>query len=118
MTGLHWDWIAWTTFASLPLGVAAAYPLWRTRQVILGNLAGSAAIFLVALIFIFREHAQLDIITQACLDAGVTCWPVPSAFIRFAIYASIGLFEVFALFLMSIRVEHRARRRGYSPEWR
>ena len=118
MSGLSWNWIAVMVVAPLPAGALVAMPFWRTHQMILGNLAGAAVIFLIALLLMFREHAELDRITQGCLDAGVTCWPDPSAFTRFAIFASIGMLEVFALFLFSLRVEHRAARQRYSPEWR
>jgi hypothetical protein len=67
---------------------------------------------------IWREHVELDRIVQACLDAGHTCWPEPSAFTRFAIYAFIGLIQVFTVFMLSLRVEERIRLRQYSPEWR
>ena len=39
-------------------------------------------------------------------------------FTRFAIYAFIGLAEVFALFALSLRVEKKLRDRDYAPEWR
>jgi hypothetical protein len=65
-----------------------------------------------------EEYAQIDRLTQECLDAGTVCFHVPSAFTRFAIYAFIGLTEVIALFSLSIVVEDRARRRHYAPEWR
>jgi hypothetical protein len=55
---------------------------------------------------------------RACLDEVLPCFPNPSAFTRFAIYAFIALAEVIALFLVSLRVEERIRRRGYAPEWR
>ena len=61
---------------------------------------------------------MLDRATQACLEAGYTCWPNPSAFTRFAIYAFIGLLEVLALFSVSLIFESRSARRDYSPEWR
>ena len=67
---------------------------------------------------IWREHVELDRIVKACLDAGTVCWPRPAAFTRFAIYAFIGLIEVFILFSLSLRVEERIRRRDYAPEWR
>ena len=47
-----------------------------------------------------------------------TCWPVPSAFTRFAIYASVALLEVIVLFSLSMVVEKRMRNRDYAPEWR
>ena len=45
-----------------------------------------------------------------------SAWSV--AFTRFAIYAFIALFEVMGLFMLSLRVETKLRRRGYAPEWR
>jgi hypothetical protein len=75
-------------------------------------------IFGSAFALIMREHMQLERMVFACLDAGIPCFPSPPAFTRFAIYAFVGLIEVIALFTLSLRVEHRRRRRGYSPEWR
>ena len=86
------------------LGVLLAYPCWRKTEMILGNLAGTTVILACAFALIFRESAEVDQVTRACLDAGYTCWPVPSAFIRYAIYAGIGFLEVFALFLASLSV--------------
>ena len=65
-----------------------------------------------------REHIELDRVSQSCLDRGFTCFPDPSAFTRFAIYAFIALFEVMVLFTLSLGVEAKLRRRGYAPEWR
>ena len=106
--------------ATLPgiLGVLIAYPVWRKEEIILGNLAGAAIILGFAFALIFRESAEVDRVTRACLDAGYTCWPSPSAFVRYAIYAAIGFLEVVALFLASLSVEQWIRNRRYSPEWR
>src|SRR3954468_6163195 len=95
-----------------------AYRCWTRRQPILGNIAGTAVIFGAALTLILRESAELDAIGRRCIDAGYYCFPSPSAFSRYAIYAFIALFEVFALFTASLRVEERIRRSGYDPEWR
>jgi hypothetical protein len=114
---LSWFWIA-VMFAVPPL---VATPLaavgWRKNEVILGNLAGTIVIFSAALALILRESIVLDRLTRECLEAGLTCWPQPSAFTRYGIYAAIGLFEVMALFLASLTVERRMRQRGYAPEW-
>jgi hypothetical protein len=118
MAGLRWNWIAVMATVPLPLGMLIAWPIWRTRQMILGNLAGSAVMFGAALALIFREHTELDQLTRACLDAGYTCWPDPSAFTRFAIYAGIALLDVVLLFSASLTVEARMRNRDYAPEWR
>jgi hypothetical protein len=45
-------------------------------------------------------------------------FPSPSAFTRFAIYASLGMLEIFALFVASLVFEERQRGRDYAPEWR
>jgi hypothetical protein len=115
---LSWFWIVLQATVPLPVALLAAYPFWRTGQAIFGNIVGTGVLFGVAFALIFREHAALDILLQRCLEAGTVCFPDPSAFTRFAIYAFIALFEVFALFWLSLVVEERIRRRNYSPEWR
>lgn len=85
---------------------------------ILGNIAGTVVIFGAATAMIMRESVELQRLTQACLDTGLVCWPEPSAFMRYAIYAVIGLIEVCALFTFSLEVEARIRDRAYAPEWR
>lgn len=118
MTGLNWSWILFAVAVPPILGGAVAYPIWRTEQPTLGSIAGSAVIFAVAIGLMMREHVALDRIVQGCLERGVTCWPSPPAFTRYAIYAFIGLFQVIVLFSVSIRVETALRRRRYDPEWR
>ena len=118
MTELNWLWIALALTVPPLVGGLVAFPLWLQKQPIFGNLAGTTVIFSAAVALILRERIELDQITQRCLDQGFTCWPVPSAFTRFAIYAFIALGEVMALFTLSLRVEEKIRRRGYAPEWR
>ena len=99
------------------VAVLLAFPFWRSRQMTFGSIIGTSVIFGTAMGLILREYVELDRITQDCLDAGTVCFPNPSAFTRFAIYAFIGLLEVFALFLFSLKFEERRRRRDYAPEW-
>jgi hypothetical protein len=116
--GLSWFWIG--VEATLPplVGWLLALPLWLKDQPVLGNIAGSTVIFGFAFATIMREHIQLDRLSTACLDAGKTCFPHPEAFTRFAIYAFLAMFEVIALFTVSLTVDQRRRRRGYDPQWR
>ena len=118
MTGLSWGWIGLQCALPPAIALLLAYPVWRRSEPILGNILGTAVIFSAAFALIWREHVALDRAVQACIDAGTVCWPEPGAFTRFAIYAFVALAEVFALFTLSLRVEERIRRRGYSPEWR
>ena len=118
MTSLSWFWIVFAVVVPGALAVLVAWPIWKSGQAILGNVAGTVIIMGAAMALIMREHVVLDRVVQACLDQGTTCWPEPSAFTRYAIYACIGLAEVMALFLVSLKVEHALRRRGYAPEWR
>lgn len=99
------------------VGALLALPFWRKGQSIFGSILGTIVIFGSALGLILREYVELDRLTQACLDAGTVCWPKPSAFTRFAIYAFIALVEVFALFTLSIVVDERRRRGSYAREW-
>jgi hypothetical protein len=115
---LSWFWIVVMATVPAVAGLLIAWPCWLKSQPILGNIAGSAVIFGAALALILRESIEIDRITRGCLDAGYTCFATPSAFTRYAIYAFIALFEVFALFTVSLSVEQKIRRRGYDPEWR
>jgi hypothetical protein len=118
MPGLNWTAIALMATAAPAVGFLVAGVVWKLGQIGLGNLAGTVVIFSEATLLIVRESVELQRLAQRCLDAGWVCWPVPAAFTRYAIYASIGLVEVFALFMVSLKVEERIRRRDYAPEWR
>ena len=118
MEGLNWNWIALGATVPPVVALLVALPFWWKEQPIFGNLAGTAVIFGSAFALIMREHMQIERLVFACLDGGLPCFPNPPAFTRFAVYAFVGLIEVIALFTLSLKVEHRRRRRGYSPEWR
>ncbi len=118
MTDLSWSWIGLMLTLPPVIGVLVASLGWRKNEMILGNLAGTIVIFGAGVALIVRESIELNGNIARCLDAGYTCWPVPSAFVRYAIYAGIALAEVIALFTWSLRVEHKKRRRHYAPEWR
>jgi hypothetical protein len=118
VTELSWRWIALMLTVPPIAGVLAAYPLWRRREMIFGNLAGTAVILGAAFALILRESIEIEQVTRQCLEAGYTCWPEPSAFARYAIYTGLGMAEVFALFAWSLKVETRIRNRAYAPEWR
>jgi uncharacterized protein YfaQ (DUF2300 family) len=115
---LSWPWIGVMLIVPPLVGVVVAFPLWRKSEIIFGNIAGTAVIFAAAFALILREAAQLDRLTRSCLDAGFVCSPQPSAFARHAIYASIAMIEVVALFTLSLTVEKRISNRNYAPEWR
>lgn len=118
MTELSWFWIALGLTVPPVVGGLVALPIWLKGEPILGNLAGTFVIFGAAIALIMRERVELDRVTQACLDQGFTCWPEPTAFTRYAIFAFIALFEVMVLFSLSLKVETKIRRRGYAPEWK
>jgi hypothetical protein len=118
MQGVNWSWIALALTLPFLAGGLVALPLWLKGQPIFGNLAGTAVIFGAAVGLILRERVELERLALRCLDDGYICFPEPSAFTRYAIYAFIALFEVMALFSISLKVEEKIRRRGYAPEWR
>ena len=89
MQGLNWFWIALEVVLPPPLALLLAFLFWRKGQTIVGNIVGTGVLFGTAFALIFREHAELDILIRRCFDEGTVCWPEPSAFTRFAIYAFI-----------------------------
>jgi hypothetical protein len=115
MHQLDWHWIA----VSLVVGGLLALPFWLKDQAIFGNIFGTVVIFGSAFALIMREHIELDRLIQQCLDGGEqVCSPDPTPFTRFAVYAFIALFQVIVLFSLSLKVDEKVRRRGYSREWR
>jgi hypothetical protein len=119
MNNLQWFWITLELTVTPIVGYLVALPFWRKGGMIFGNIAGTVIIFGSAFSLIMREYVEIDHMVRACLDAGeVACFPEPSAFTRFAIYAFIGLIEVFVLFSLSLRAEKKRRDRDYAPEWR
>lgn len=118
MKGLNWYWITLQLTVAPVMGFVATLPFWRRAEMIFGNLVGSGFLFAWAIALIFREYVEVDRLVKACLDEGTWCYPEPSAFARFAVYASIGLAEVFLLFTVSLAVERRIRNRDYAAEWR
>jgi hypothetical protein len=115
---LSWSWIALALTVPPIVALLVAFPFWRKRQMTFGSIVGTAVIFGSGIGLILREYVELDRRTLECLDAGITCWPEPSAFTRFAIYACIAMVQVFALFTLGLIVEERLRRRDYAPDWR
>jgi hypothetical protein len=71
---LSWFWIALMLTVPPVAGVMVAFALWRSGQMILGNIAGTIVIFATAIALILREFVELDRLTQVCLDAGVVCF--------------------------------------------
>ena len=118
MTGFNWRYIALALTVPPLAGLLVAFPFWWRSRMTLGNIVATGVVFSSAIGMILREYVELDRLAQECIDAGTVCFPEPSAFTRFAVYAFIGLFEVIALFSLSLVVEERSRRRQYAPEWR
>jgi hypothetical protein len=116
--GLSWFWISIALLIPPAVALLVAYPIWNKGAPIFGNIFGTIILFGAAIGFMMREHVELDAIVMDCLGRNITCWPQPSAFARYAVYAFISLVQVIALFLASLKVETRVRRRGYAPEWR
>ena len=119
MHQLNWLWIGVQAIAPPLVGGLIALPFWRKDQAIFGNIFGTVVIFGSAFALIMREHIELDVLIRQCFDSGQQiCSPEPSAFARFAVYSFIALFQVMALFSLSLKVDEKTRRRGYAPEWR
>jgi hypothetical protein len=116
---LNWYWIGVALTVPLLLGVVAALPFWRkAREVMLGNVAGSAVIFASAVALMGREYIQLERLYERCVQEGEVCTDPPGFFDRIAVYAIIAFLQVIVLFSVSLVVERRVRNRGYAKEWR
>ena len=72
---LSWRWIVLMLTVPPVAGALAAYPWWRKREMILGNLAGTIVIFGAAVALIVRESLELNRAITKCLDAGYPAGP-------------------------------------------
>ena len=105
-------WVAVAAVVPLCLGVLAAWPLWRRRvKDEMGTIAGAAVVLIATIYFIAREFGAVLKATQHCFDTGHRCHFTPESFKRYAIYAGIGMLQIFTLFMIGLRTEERLRKR-------
>ena len=114
---MAWFWIVVALTLPAALAVLVAVPFWLKGVPIVGNTIGAAIIFTGAIASIGREYYDLQRLTRQCIDIGVACPIHPDPFTRFAVYGFVGMFQISALFVSSLWLEERIRRRSFSPEW-
>jgi len=115
---MSWFWIAVAVTVPSLLALLVAVPLWLKFDAIVGNALGAGVIFVGVIALIAREYVEIQRATTSCLEAGVICSFTPEPFTRFGIYGLIGLVEACALFVISLVVEERIRRRSFAAQWR
>jgi hypothetical protein len=115
---MSWFWIV--VALTVPTGLAILVTLLYSVKgdPMIGAILGSGVVFASCVGLIGREYVELARLSQNCLAAGIGCPVYPEPHMRFGIYASIALLEVFAVFLLSLWLEERNRRRTFAPEWR
>ena len=113
---MSWFWIA--IALTVPTGLAVLVTLLYSMKgdPAIGAILGSGVVFASCVGLIGREYTELARLSQSCLGIGCRVYPEPH--MRFGIYACIALLEVFAVFLLSLWIEERNRRRTFAPEWR
>jgi hypothetical protein len=119
---VHMDWMWVVLAATVPLlpAFAVAWPLWRKGVAdSMGAIAGSAVILVAVVGFVAREFGEVHAAARTCDELEKLCHFRPDAFSRYAIFAAIGMAQVFLNFGIGLIVEERQRRnRDYAPEWR
>ena len=58
MSELSWRWIALMLTVPPVAGVLVAFPLWRKREMMLGNLVGTILIFAAGVALIIRSRSS------------------------------------------------------------
>jgi len=118
---MNWLWIGLALTGPALVSVAIALPFWLKGTPMTGAIIGTGMLAVATVAFIGREYIELERFNQQCrqlLQAHIVCRaPYPEAFTRFCIYLFIGLIQSFALFLWSLSLEERKRRRDYALEW-
>lgn len=111
---MNLTWVIVASLAPVTAALAVAWPFWKRRVADeIGSIAGSAVVLCCALGFFAREFAEVMAFHNTCLAAGKACHFSPEPFTRYAIYAGIGMLQVFVVFVVGLRAQERGR--GSSP---
>lgn len=114
---MRWNWIAIAATVPTAVALLIAWPIWRTRHAVIGNLIGAGVIFAFTIGFMGLEYAVIE--QKDCVVVpGTRCMDAVTAFTRIAAYAFVAFFDAFVVFLVGLVVERRRARRFISPEWR
>src|SRR5262245_17313381 len=108
---MHILWIGVASTLPLLVALLAAWPIWaRGVGDEIGSIAGAGVIFVFVIVFIGREFAEIQQLSEQCRAANIGCRFVPAPFTRYAIYAIVGMAEVFVVFVVGLWKEERMRR--------
>ena len=108
---LSLTWVFVAALVPITFALLLARPLWHRRvRDEGGTIAGAAVVFACSVALIGREFSHVLKVSAACVAREVACHFEPEPFTRYAIYAGIGMLQVFALFMIGLSVEERLRR--------
>jgi hypothetical protein len=109
--GMNLSWLGLAIVLPIVAALLIARPLWvRQARDEMGSIAGAAVVLLFTVLQIAREFAEIMAIQTRCDSDGRACHFEPEPFTRYAMYAGIGMLQVFVVFVVGLRVEERARR--------
>ena len=102
----------------LPLAIAAplAWPFWRKRRVMLGNILGSGIVALAIVVLIWREYGVLTDWQTQCGNASGCLRDFDSVYTPFLLLVVLGWLDAFILLVLSGIVEDRAKKTWIRPE--
>jgi hypothetical protein len=115
---MSWYWLGLAIGAPTAAGLLLALPFWLSRHTTIGNALGAGIVLLGAVLSIMREFVALLALRVASIKTGKPYHPSPDEFTRYAVYAGIGFAEVFLVFIVSLVIEERLRRRDRARQWR
>ena len=113
---MNWLQILITLALPTGLGLLAAWPLWRYKQIVVGNAVGAGVAFalVVGLIGIAFVAQQRD--NQQCIAGLIHCVSRVDAHMPFLVYALIGMVDACAIFWIGLIVEQRQAPKTWQAE--
>jgi hypothetical protein len=114
---LGWWVVATASIIPLVLGLLVASIFWarRTSDEI-GSIMGAAVVLVGTITFIAREFNLVLATTARCAAEEIPCYFRPEPFVRYSVFAGIGLLQVFIVFLIGLRAEEGMRRKAFAAE--
>ena len=114
---MSWGWITLSAVLPLPFAIGVARLVWR-RDLMTGNVAGSAVILAATVFFMGHEYMAIQQTVASCGGLIATCNGGPDPFTRMAPYAFTGFVDVIVIYVLGLRFDTKIQNSTYAPEWR
>lgn len=104
---MNWTEILIALALPTGLGLLAAWPLWRWKQIVVGNAVGAGVAFALTIGLIGLSYVAQQRENEQCAAGLIHCVSRVNAHMPFLLYAFIGVLDACAIFWIGLIAEER-----------